>query len=238
VGIGDSVMFGWGVSESDSFPRQLERMLREGDPPIQAEVINLAVPGYNTAMEVALLERVGLGYRPDIVLLQFYENDLELPNFISERPPNFLDPTRSFLFEYLLAAWVSGTDPLAATPGIARISRALRVASKRNPNRVPARYRYMVGLEGHRRAMSELARLREAHGFEVLVTSHRRVPRFLADTCDELHFSLLATEPLVSRYMAEHRIDAYLGSELTVGGDDPHPSALQNSLIAAAISEF
>ncbi len=74
VGIGDSVMFGWGLSESDSFPRQLEHMLREGEPPIRAEVVNLAVPGYNTAMEVAVLEKAGLAYRPDIVLLQFYEN--------------------------------------------------------------------------------------------------------------------------------------------------------------------
>lgn len=44
--------------------------------PPRWQVINTAVPGYNTAMEVELRKAVGSGYEPQIVVLGFVVNDL------------------------------------------------------------------------------------------------------------------------------------------------------------------
>ena len=70
--VGDSVTFGWGVPVSDSFCSRLAALL---GPPW--ETINLGVPGYNTGQEVRRLERVGLAFEPDAVVVQFDGNDFE-----------------------------------------------------------------------------------------------------------------------------------------------------------------
>ena len=49
--MGDSSLFGWGVPFEDSGLKVLERRLNEKFRPQKFEVINCAVPGYNTAME-------------------------------------------------------------------------------------------------------------------------------------------------------------------------------------------
>lgn len=74
--IGDSVTEGAGVEASEIFSSQLQRLL---DP--QHEVINLGMSGLNTPQEVHVLEVEGLGYDPDIVIMNFVLNDCD---FFSE----------------------------------------------------------------------------------------------------------------------------------------------------------
>jgi lysophospholipase L1-like esterase len=76
VALGDSVTFGWGVNDADTFCSQLERQLRARTPGLDVDVVNLAVPGYATRQEVALLERNLAELQPDVVLVGFYANDL------------------------------------------------------------------------------------------------------------------------------------------------------------------
>jgi lysophospholipase L1-like esterase len=79
VVIGDSIAFGYGVQEGESFPRLLEARLAGLAPQARVEVVNLGVGGYNAWNEAELLKDVGLGYEPDLVLLQFCINDLNDP---------------------------------------------------------------------------------------------------------------------------------------------------------------
>lgn len=66
--LGDSVAFGFGVADEETFSAGLERH--------GYEVVNLAVPGYGTDQALLRLEREGLAYRPDVVLLHFcLQND-------------------------------------------------------------------------------------------------------------------------------------------------------------------
>ena len=51
LGVGDSLMFGWGVDEGRDYLSVLERRLEREHPERSWEVINTAVPGYNTVME-------------------------------------------------------------------------------------------------------------------------------------------------------------------------------------------
>ena len=82
VVMGDSVSFGYGVAEPESWPRLLEASLdgqASGLPGPEVEVVNLGVGGYNAFNEARLFEDVGLGYQPDLVLVQFCINDLNDP---------------------------------------------------------------------------------------------------------------------------------------------------------------
>ena len=54
--------------------QQLQRRLSER---CQCEVLNFAVPGYNSRQELAVLENYALPYQPDLVILQVTSNDHE-----------------------------------------------------------------------------------------------------------------------------------------------------------------
>jgi lysophospholipase L1-like esterase len=76
VVLGDSIAGGWGVERAEeTFPFVLERLL--GEQGHRAEVINLAVSGYNTRQEVEMLRLRGLAYHPDLVLVAYCLNDSE-----------------------------------------------------------------------------------------------------------------------------------------------------------------
>ena len=64
VMLGDSVTFGSGVSDADTFPALL-------DARPELEVINLGVDGYGTDQALLRLEREGLAYGPSVVVRNF-----------------------------------------------------------------------------------------------------------------------------------------------------------------------
>lgn len=74
LALGDSVVFGEGLAEQDSFPVRLEQELnRSGSTSF--EVVNGAVSGYNTSAEAALLREHGLELAPQAVVLGVSLND-------------------------------------------------------------------------------------------------------------------------------------------------------------------
>lgn len=83
--LGDSVTFGHGALSDTTYPYLLEQRLKQWRPDINWEVWNLGVPGYNTTQELKYLQRVGPSYRPDLVIVGFYENDLS-DNEVSTEP--------------------------------------------------------------------------------------------------------------------------------------------------------
>lgn len=90
--LGDSWTFGLGVSEEESFPRQFQELARrlgagrlgEGQGR-RIEAVNLALPGYNTANQLAALDYFWERVRPDAVVVCPTSNDADssanvLPN--------------------------------------------------------------------------------------------------------------------------------------------------------------
>jgi lysophospholipase L1-like esterase len=73
--LGDSLTFGDGVAVEDTYPKQLEKFLN-GNKRDSYEVINTGVAGYDTWQEAAFLRMRGLQFRPSIVVLGFYSNDI------------------------------------------------------------------------------------------------------------------------------------------------------------------
>ena len=69
---GDSIVFGYWVSEADAFPARLGALLGP-----KVESLNLGVPGYNLEQEVENLRTRIDSLRPDLVVFGFCLNDLE-----------------------------------------------------------------------------------------------------------------------------------------------------------------
>jgi len=71
VMLGDSIAFGPGVDDRETFAHRLDA------PAEGREVVNLSVMGYGTDQELLKLQREGLAFGPDVVVLHFcLQNDL------------------------------------------------------------------------------------------------------------------------------------------------------------------
>jgi hypothetical protein len=76
LAVGDSITFGQGVADHETFAYQLQEMLGEAGVGECVLVINAGKPGANTVSELRWLTEYGLNFAPDLVLLQFYLNDV------------------------------------------------------------------------------------------------------------------------------------------------------------------
>jgi lysophospholipase L1-like esterase len=77
LALGDSVTFGTGVDQDKTFAARLEPLL-QGRLHRPVRVINSGVGGYNTVQEVTYFKRDGLPLQPDLVLLTYVQNDIEV----------------------------------------------------------------------------------------------------------------------------------------------------------------
>lgn len=74
VCLSDSVTFGAGVELNQLYSKVLETLLNARSDGLRYEVLNLGVPGYNTAQEAVILREKALRYRPDLILVGFNLN--------------------------------------------------------------------------------------------------------------------------------------------------------------------
>ena len=74
--LGDSYAFGYGVPYESSVAALLEKKLRDrcGE---SWSVLNLAIPGFDTAQEIAALREFGSAIMPGTVLLLYHLNDIQ-----------------------------------------------------------------------------------------------------------------------------------------------------------------
>ena len=84
--LGDSFTFGMAVNLEDSYVKQLQGMLNDGGANI--EVLNFGVIGYGMWQYRVLLEREVLKYKPDLIVIGFFLDDI-----LASTPPYEHDPT-------------------------------------------------------------------------------------------------------------------------------------------------
>lgn len=229
VGLGDSVLFGWGVPFESCGLAVLEQRLQQALPNRVVEAIDTGVPGYNTAMEEQVLRDKGLAFAPDVVIVDFVGNDFELPNFLWEQPDCWT-LQRSYLLD--LARRV--LRPRAADGLVWSPHDATGEHYEHEVERVPAPYRHLVGPEAYRRAMTAIVELGRQHGFHVLVTCHHRPLPEATAACEQLGVPMSNPLPRLEKWLKDHGIEAFLGSPLTLSAKDPHPSALLHEIWALA----
>jgi len=75
VGLGDSIMYGVWLPAAETYLEQARQMLA-GRSARPVEVLNLAVPGYNTLQEEVTFAELGERLRPDLVLVHYWVDDV------------------------------------------------------------------------------------------------------------------------------------------------------------------
>lgn len=239
VGLGDSVMFGWGVGQDEFYLAVLERELnRMPQPRPTFETLNYALPGYNTTMEVAMFEDKAMAFDPDMVVIQFVNNDFGVPNFMLREPEPWT-LRRSFFVNWILrrARRIAEDDPAGL------VGSNLEGLGATEREAVLDQYRHMTGPSGYRRAMSRLAALTKPRGIPVILLrgSFSKEQGDLMDRLAEAHgFHVLDIRPHTLRVLTEMGVpdDPEARKKLLwVGKSDHHPNALGHEIYAKGLMQ-
>ena len=75
--LGDSFTYGVGVDDIYAYPQLLEKVLQKRLPGRKVEVVNAGVPFYDIFDELSYFREKGVRLAADVVVLQFFINDLE-----------------------------------------------------------------------------------------------------------------------------------------------------------------
>lgn len=250
VGLGDSHMFGWGVEQDEVYLARLQERLGV-DGECRWEVLNFAVPGYNTAMEAATFEHRALAFSPDVVVVHFVGNDEALPHFLDPNasppaPPSYLWDLvrRRFAGHQPEREMGDGEGDDDGDEGQDDESPAERRRRRRDerPGQVAARGRYdhLAGEAPFQAAMDRLGRLTRERSLPVLVVSlgHSRRPA-LQEAVARNGFQFLDLSQRLNRHLQEMGAASDKSAwtrTFRIPGDG-HPNALAHRLYAEAIRE-
>lgn len=231
AGIGDSVIFGWGVSEEESYLKVVEKELaaRLGRP---VESLNFGIPGFNTAMEVSLLEHKALPFQPDVIVLHFVSNDFEVPAFMMKREDP-LDMSKSFLFEFI-------KDRISQPKSkLIHANRIFTANRKKEHDGIAKEYQSMAGKGGAQKAFARMAELTKGLPVIVIygaVTGAQK--QLIQKSAKKYGWHLLPLGSHVERALKERGIPntpEERKKRLTVAPNDRHPSGLGHEIIAEAL---
>ena len=160
AGIGDSGMFGWDCEQGQDYMSALDRNLQTHSDGTLYEVLNFAVPGFNTDQEVACLRDKGLAYSPDIVVVGWCENDYSLPMFVTQE---------DHFAPHELRLWSLLFDRHEFWVKIAGVWIANSREGEFDPKKVTHGMMSGTEADGVTRSLSELKSLGQEHGFRILV---------------------------------------------------------------------
>lgn len=231
VALGDSVGMGWRLNDGDELMGLAEHYLNERSRSHRWEFINTSVLGYNTVQEIETLKSKGLQYRPDIVVVNYVTNDIELPSFVRE-PRNYFALSNSFLVEVCkdrLGLQRRHSGLMVVDPSLAGNSELLT-----NPSLVPPAYASMVGWPALTRAFEELAELGRQHHFSVVFICYPDYSEPAAAIAKRLGFQVVNTAPTLEAYMKKKGIPRWqppMCLDMPDGSLDPHPSKLANLVV-------
>jgi lysophospholipase L1-like esterase len=240
VGIGDSYMFGQGVSDDETYLSLLPALMNGAIPGRTIETLNLAVPGYNTVMEVETLRERAAALEPDLVLIEIVGNDLDLPNFLW----NSVDPwtlRRSFLLD-LVRKRLASTGRAAATPELSEApleEGGPRETFSHAADRVPRRYASMVGPEAFDQAIKQLGDLSRDRHIRVLALTHGVwFEDAMLKTLAENGIRVLVLRSALRQRARASGAPDYPRSPLALSPADLHPSTLGHRAIAEELAAW
>ena len=251
VGVGDSSLFGWGVPLEDSGLKVLERQLNAKSGGHKFEVINFAVPGYNTAMESETFVRRCLEYEPDLVLLDFNTNDYDVPAFM-RMPDDLATLRKSYLFDLAYSAYADvmavEREPLGVFDFKRTVSEDQGARLDEDPG-VPAEYRYMVGAKGVVRALEQLSAAARTRAIPFVVFTVKPYPGVVANYVrDELRDGQRELLERESQRLGFHFVNTYRNymeyvnqypnANFAVSRADGHPNTLAHSINAEVIFTY
>jgi lysophospholipase L1-like esterase len=234
LALGDSTLFGWGVDRLETYSELLEDSLcseaRRLPHPLQVEVINAGVPGYNSRQEVETFKAFDPGLNPDVVLIQFDRNDIEIPYGSIE--PDYLRARC-----LLLAHWRRIKD------GSLFDLRAFAILGQTERLYAETPQSGWIAIKHAYRELHALCRARGIPLYVVLISEIQ--PRLFDDGpgdptqdhmlifCQEEGIPVIESRHVGAAVLRRMNRSAWTDSVLSL--HDPHPNALGHAFIAQAI---
>ncbi len=205
------------IAFEDRFFRRLESQLAGVVPDgRKVEVINVSCEGYNTAQQVRLLEKVGLRYEPDLVIVAYMLTSAAIQNGAYRRLGNSF-----FLFRFL---------PLVA------VARTGSICSMFAPFHDSYTFDLIV-----RGSLERLDLLRQIHHFRVMVAVLPVVEEYGDPVCSRLYDKVLGVARDVG-FPSVRVADAFKGEPASFfakpgeRGDVAHPNSEGHRRIGDAIA--
>jgi lysophospholipase L1-like esterase len=249
VALGDSCTFGKGVHDSETWPRQLERLLQaELGPVWSVKVANLGVNGYSTSDYLHVFQRDGVRLRPHLVIIGYNVNDF--PNVLQR-----VDQTVYQNRHNLRARVPSRLRDALGRLALFRFARATyyefnRRRDWRNVEQVASKAvettpRLATAFDKERRLLQELSDAAASSGARVAIflfpyESMVYLDAFqpgpierLRETADELGISFVS---LADRYRARAR-ELDPPRRLFLRGDRYHPNPEGYRIVAESVME-
>jgi hypothetical protein len=230
VVLGDSFTFAGKVPLENTFSPSLERLLAARDRSRRYEVVNLAVPGYNTEQEMLSLKEGGLAYHPDLVIVNFVLNDAGRAVQLIRHDSYFRGAFRRVLKRSDLVQFVYG--------GMKQIRFLARGGGFREVDKYTDLAAGDRGWEKARASLAEIARLASSiHAATLVVVwpmlvdlgpdyPHRPKHQFVVGECEKLGIPVLDLLPTFEGHEA---------SALWAATDDHHPNGTALGMGAEAV---
>ncbi len=254
IGLGDSVTFGAMIEEEDTFLNLLEEKLNN-EHNYSVEIINGGVSAYNSIQEFILLKNRLIKYNPDMVILNFFQNDYDTLSIvkIAQSEEETSNPIIAFSDKEILALNLKDFSPFSSKINYYFLvhsafyrfmnMRIYDLFSKINPDYyVPKGYLYLNGIDtiaGNKHAILSLIDYSKKKGFQLIIVIHPNLE-------DNDNNDNWIREVPKNQYSV-HTLDLYPVYRLTnqnmsnfrvLQKDTIHPNAKGNKLIASAIFEY
>lgn len=256
MGLGDSVMFGWGVSYEQTVLTIIGQELSQRlECPVES--LNLGCPSYNTANEVAVYRQMGRKFKPRLVMLVFMENDFGFPGLMLE-PVRPWAVDRSYIARQLRRTlaprWrdaVADDEQFVSTRHLDDIRDKKPqelTADDRWRQLVSAHYTKTVGHDSAAASLEELsAMLREEGAYGLVVynpiritlgepASYEKAAGFVVQAARKVGLAAVDMTPVYEAYLREHNFKS-MSQCLWVGEHDWHPNAIGHALMAKAVMD-
>jgi lysophospholipase L1-like esterase len=227
--LGDSVTFGEGVAEEDSFTRKLETALRQ-ELACPLEVVNAGTMGYGTIEEADLLADEVQVLDPDILLIYYVENDnLSATHARGE--------VATFVKDHLVyRSYLVGTSVLALRKALWLIQASAAGGDQAAFAQQQLAWTQRPGTTASLAALRQIATLARANGTRAILASH---PAGLQDrSLDEPRNQLLAkfaAQQGMAFVDVGPALAAHKDRDLMVSARNLHPNPYAHGVIAEAL---
>jgi len=229
--LGDSVVFGFGLENGQTFASQLQHLSNKNNS--NYIVKNIGAPGYTSWNEYEALKQYIENHNVDIVILFYVFNDVTLDNnaliVMSQDQKRRYSPLKRTLYRniYLLSFINETTARFKDNTGVTGASEN---RDDKIVDQLYSTYLNQEALDYSMNAISKIKSLCDENGIELLVA----IPRFHMWYYNYPEFSKDFELDLISRlnksgvkaYVAKSHVDNLSVEEINVYTNDHHPSAL------------
>jgi len=234
--LGDSYVYGQMVSPEKIFTRQLENLLNQRlDRNI--EIISMGLMGWNTVEEFEALKTYGISFEPDLVIIAFTFNDLQIknnPTSIESQDPekaiipikkldNFLDK-KSYFYSFTKYKYNRALEKLNLKVSYGIWQRQL--------------YQNQRAINQFTQAMINIDSLNQANGAQTLFTNLNFMPSG-SSWGQERDFILNLVSSLgIKTFNLGAFLSDYPYQEVRISKSDGHPNEFGHQIYAKVLTDY